>query len=146
MSLDQFWVDYEEGSKELDGVKTVEKVIEICERRWGKSAGDAFFPGGCGDVELLSILMSAGWRTVWVKAHYYFSIRQPADVCENCHEAIETVPLFDNPLVASQWVHSHANRDVYCGCGDGSMACPQSGDGLTYVEGDIYRGIQKPMP
>jgi hypothetical protein len=96
MSLDQFWRDYEEGCKELAGVTSVEKVIEICLRRWGKSAGDAFFPGGSGDEELLSILVDAGWRPAWVQAYYYFAIRQP-----------------------------------------------EGDDGLTYVEGDIQRGVQR---
>lgn len=139
MSLDQFWRDYAEGCKELAGVTSVEQVIEICLRHFGKSSGDAFFPGGSGDVELLSILTEAGWRTVWVQASYYFAARQPRDVCSICHEPIE---VDDAP--ASQWVHSHADKDVSCGCGDGSVATPQSGDGLTYVEGDIYRGVQRP--
>ena len=94
-SLDQFWRDYEAGCNELVGVKTVDAVIDICHRRWGKSAGDAFFPGGSGDVELLSILTEAGWDAAWVEAYYFFAIRDP------------------------------------------------QGEGLTYIEGDIQRGIQK---
>jgi hypothetical protein len=145
MSLDQFWVDYEEGCNELAGVATVEKVIDICYRRWGRSAGDAFFPGGCGDAELLSILMEAGWRPVWVKAHYYFAARQPRDVCTICHERIELAPILDNPECANRWVHSHADKDMYCGTGDGATAIPGGGDGLTYIEGDIQRGVQRPL-
>jgi hypothetical protein len=95
MSLDQFWRDYEEGCEELVGVQSVDEVINICRSRWGCSSGDAFFPGGSGDVELLSILTEAGWDPVWVQAHYFFAIRDPY------------------------------------------------GDGLTYIEGDIERGIQR---
>lgn len=95
MSLDQFWQTYEEGCEELVGVQTVDKVIEICKGRWGRSSGEAFFPGGSGDIELLSILIEAGWSPVWVEAYYYFAIRDP------------------------------------------------QGDGLTYIEGDIERGIQE---
>lgn len=95
MSLDQFWRDYDEGCRELVGVKTVDDVMKICYRWWRSSSGDAFFPGGSGDVELLSILTEAGWSPVWVEAYYFFAIRDP------------------------------------------------HGDGLTYVEGDLYRGVQK---
>lgn len=98
MSLDQFWKDYEDGCAELAGVATVDDVIAICKARWGRSSGEAFFPGGSGDVELLSILLDAGWRPVWIEAHYYFAIRDP------------------------------------------------QGDGLSYTEGDIDRGINKRLP
>ena len=141
MDLDEFWREYAEGCAELEGVQTVDKVIEICKRRWGVSSNDAFFPGGSGDQELLSILLDAGWRPVWIEASYYFAIRQPRDVCQVCHEKIELKELDTTAI----WVHSHADKDSYCGCGDGSTA-PPSTDGLTYIEGDIARGIQKRVP
>lgn len=50
------------------------------------------------DVEVLSVLVEAGWTPVWTQAAYYFGIRQP----------------------------------------DGK-------DGLHYVEGDIYRGVGRPL-
>ena len=96
VSNDQFWKDYADGTAELEGVQTVDEVIAISLRRWGRSAGAAFFPGGCGDVELLSLLLDAGWQPVWIEASYYFAIREPG-----------------------------------------------GGDGLTYTEGDIDRGIRK---
>lgn len=97
--LDTFWDAYDAGAAELEGVQTVDAVIAICGKHFGKSSGDAFFPGGSGDVELLEVLVEAGWTPVWVEADYYFAVRQP----------------------------------------DGQ-------DGLTYVEGDISRGVQKPVP
>ena len=90
-----FWTDYDDGCRNLDGVQSVDEVIAICKRWWGRSSGEAFFPGGSGDAELLSILMGAGWEPVWVQAYYFFAIRDP------------------------------------------------QGDGLTYTEGDIDRGIAK---
>jgi hypothetical protein len=80
MNLDQFWREYAEGCAELVGVQTVEKVIDICYRRWGSSAGDAFFPGQSGDIELIEILLDAGWSTVWAEASYFYAIRQPGAV------------------------------------------------------------------
>ena len=62
---------------------------------FGSSSADAFFPGGSGDTEILSVLQDAGWHPVWIEAYYFFAIRQP----------------------------------------DGK-------DGLTYIEGDIAKGIQ----
>ncbi|MEC4763786.1 hypothetical protein VT930_11795 [Mycobacterium sherrisii] len=94
--LDEFWEHYEQCCTELAGVQTVDEVIDICHKHFGKSSGDAFFPGGSGDVEILSVLCDAGWRPVFVEAYYFFAIRQP----------------------------------------DGK-------DGLTYIEGDIAKGIQR---
>ena len=59
--------------------------------------GQAFFPNGA-DRDLLGTLSDAGWNPVWVRAGYYFAIRQP----------------------------------------DGEAA-------LTFVEGDIYTGLQRPQ-
>lgn len=94
--LDEFWQHYQTCCGELAGVQTVDRVIEICKSHFGRSSGDAFFPGGSGDVELLSVLCDAGWHPVWIEAHYFFAIRQP-----------------------------------------------DRADGLTYIEGDIQKGIQK---
>ena len=96
--LDDFWNAYEKGCEELAWVQTVDEVMRICKAHFGSSSEEAFFPGGSGDVELLSILEEAGWRPVWTKAYYYFTIRQP----------------------------------------DGK-------EGLTYIEGDLARGIRKPI-
>ena len=96
--LDGFWAAYEAATRELAAASTVDQVIEICYRRFGKSSGDAFFPSGSGDTEILSVLSDNGWQPVWVRAYYYFCVRQP----------------------------------------DGKAA-------FTFVEGDIFRGIQKPM-
>lgn len=96
--LDTFWKAYESATRELAAVTTVDQVIEVCYRHFGKSSGDAFYPGGSGDVELLSVLQDTGWNPLWVNAYYYFCVRQP----------------------------------------DGK-------DAFTYIEGDIVRGVQKPM-
>lgn len=91
----KFWKHYEDCCTELASVTTVDEVVEICHRHFGSSSGDAFFPGGSGDVELLSVLIDAGWSPVWIEAHYYFAIRD------------------------------------------------RHGDGMTYIEGDIRRGVEK---
>jgi hypothetical protein len=76
----------------------VDEVMRICNQHWDRSSGQAFFPGGSGDTELLTVLLDAGWRPAWIQASYYFAIRQP----------------------------------------DGQ-------DGLTYIEGDLEPGVQKPL-
>lgn len=138
-TLDAYWAAYDAGAKELEGVQTVDEVIDICAKYFGKSSGDAFFPGGTGDVELLPVLLEAGWKRVWVQASYYFAVRQPQAVCLVCREKIESDHRHG-------WIHSHADKDHYCGTGDGATAVPDtSTGGLTYVEGDIYRGVQRPV-
>lgn len=76
-SNDVFWQHYAEASTELMAAKTVDDVMEICNKHFGKSSGEAFFPGGSGDTEMLAVLVEAGWSPIWVRAHYYFGIRQP---------------------------------------------------------------------
>jgi hypothetical protein len=71
------WQDYAAGARELKSAKTVDEVIAICLKHFGKSSGPAFFPGGSGDEELLSLLTDAGWRPAWVRASYYFGIYEP---------------------------------------------------------------------
>ncbi len=75
--LNEFWTRLEQGCQELKGVQTVADVVRICYDRWGRSSEDAFFPGGCGDTELLPILLDAGWSPVWFNAEYYWAARQP---------------------------------------------------------------------
>jgi hypothetical protein len=74
---DWSWQDYADGARELKSAKTVDDVIAICLKYFGKSSGEAFFPGGSGDEEPLLLLIDAGWSPAWVRADYYFGIRQP---------------------------------------------------------------------
>ena len=74
---DEFWSRYAACAKELENVQTVDKVIEICFKHFDKSSGEAFFPGGSGDVEILSVLLDAGWKPAWIEASYYFGIYEP---------------------------------------------------------------------
>jgi hypothetical protein len=97
-NLTDFWTAYEQCCNELVGVQTVDEVMRICKGHFGASSEEAFFPGGCGDQELLPILLDAGWNPAWTQASYFFAIRQP-----------------------------------------------DSREGLTYIEGDLARGIQKPI-
>ena len=77
ISNDEFWARYHQCAQELKSAKTVDDVIRICKSHFGKSSGEAFFPGGSGDEEVLSILLDAGWRPAWVEASYYFGIYEP---------------------------------------------------------------------
>lgn len=95
LSNAEYWRRHKECSDELATAKTVDVVIETCGRHFGRSAEDAFYPGG-SDEDLAGILVDAGWSIVWMAASYYFAAREPGG--EN---------------------------------------------GLTYIEGDIARGIQR---
>lgn len=97
-SNDVFWRNYDVCSQELATARTVDDVLRICNSHFDKSSGDAFFPGGSGDTEVLEVLIESGWHPVWVQAWYYWGILQP-----------------------------------------------DRKEGLHYVEGDIYRGVGKPL-
>lgn len=45
--------------------------------------------------------------------------------CRNCHEPVRR----DSFSSAGVWTHAHADKDIYCGTGDGAIAEP------TYAEG-----------
>jgi hypothetical protein len=76
-TLDAYWENYENCCNELACAITVDDVIRICNHHFDPSAGEAFFPGG-GDRDMLGTLTMDnphGWHTVWVRADYYFAIR-----------------------------------------------------------------------
>lgn len=76
MANDEFWAAYKECAEKLrDEGSTVAAVIRICKSFFGKSSGDAFFPGGSGDVELMEPLLEhGGWRVTWQAAPYHFKM------------------------------------------------------------------------
>jgi hypothetical protein len=76
LSNAEFWANYNKCNEELKSAKTVDDVIRICKSYFGKSSGEAFYPGG-GDEDLLGTLCDAGWRPAWIRAEYYFGIYEP---------------------------------------------------------------------
>lgn len=94
---DSYWRTYEQCLDEVAAAaRTVDDLIGILNVHYAPSAGDAFFPGGA-DRTLLDALRQAGWRVVWMEAHYYYAARQP-----------------------------------------------EGADGITFIEGDVERGISAP--
>ena len=74
--MDDYWNNYDACLDEIQHEgSTVDGVIRICNKYFGKSVGDAFFPGG-GDRDMLGTLSEAGWDIYWAAADYHFKARK----------------------------------------------------------------------
>lgn len=74
MSLDRFWsavADYLEQAKTSP---TAAALIELTNRYWDRSSGDAFFAGSGGDEQLFdAIATNPAFTFDWIEADYYWS-------------------------------------------------------------------------
>jgi hypothetical protein len=72
---DLYWANYESCLDKIrDEGSTVADVIRICREHFGRSVGDAFFPGGA-DRDLLGTLdKHGGWRITWMKANDHYQV------------------------------------------------------------------------
>lgn len=72
---DDYWRTYDECLDKIrDEGATVADVIRICGDYYGRSSGEAFFPGGA-DRDLLGVLTERGdWRVTWLAAYYHYKV------------------------------------------------------------------------
>lgn len=80
---DTFWTVIAEQHKELESARTADDVIRILahdRNPYGPdrgNPGDAFFAGSGGDRTVAAALRTAGWKTIWAEAAYYYVKRAP---------------------------------------------------------------------
>lgn len=75
--VDTYWANYERCLNRVESsARTVDQLLAILNEHYAPSSGAAFFPGGA-DRDLLGTLRDAGWRPVWIRADYWFAMREP---------------------------------------------------------------------
>lgn len=72
-----FWEAINEQCEAMRKARSADEVIDTLNRYGPASAGDAFFAGSGGDVQVDGCLREAGWGYVWFKAEYYWVMRAP---------------------------------------------------------------------
>ena len=66
------------GAERPDTFAGVKAILDTMPGGDESACGDAFFGGSGGDLSLRDALREAGWRTVWVKATYWWAMVSPA--------------------------------------------------------------------
>lgn len=73
--MTDFWKAIEDTLVQLREASSVDRVLELCPQIPGTSTGDGFWEGGYD--EFADALSTAGWRTTWAEASYYWIKRAP---------------------------------------------------------------------